>query len=40
VNWAVSNSTTVQDYEVQVLRSRETRIIRIDFRETSRRSEA
>jgi hypothetical protein len=40
VNRAASNSTTVQDYEVQVLGSRETRITRIGFRETSRRSEA
>jgi hypothetical protein len=40
VNRAASNSTTVQDYEVQVLGSRETRITRIGFWETSRRSEA
>jgi hypothetical protein len=39
VNRAASNSTTVQDY-VQVLGSRETRITRIGFQETSRRSEA
>jgi hypothetical protein len=40
VNWAAINSTTVQDYEVQVLGLRETRITRIGFRETSRWSEA